>query len=149
MASKKLMVAASSGSGLIDRSEVSEASEEAVEVTYSVNEVLSRFGGLSGVSGDSVRFCGTPFGLSLRNAAQSGLMGVSLVISRVEGRVGLPTVSVASVGPSVMYAGSSMMRSGCASVMSMSGGSSLLVSMSAGAVVLVCKGGWLDDWVDD
>ena len=131
------MVATSLGSAVGDPWSTGVASEEAVGMTYSVNEVLSRFGGLSGVPGDSGRFRGMPFGLLLRNASHSGLMGASSAIMGISGRVGGSLVHVASVVPSVMCTRSSMMRSGCASVMSMSGGPSLYVSVSSGAGMMV------------
>ena len=127
------MVAASSGSVASTNWDASpsgstgEASEEAAGVTQLVNVVLSRLEGLVGLSGDSGRFWGIPFGLSFRKVAHSGLMGVSSVVA---GCVGLPTVRVASVAFPVMSgsgAGASMMRSGCASVISMSGVDSLVL----------------------
>ena len=132
------MVAASSGSVASTNWDASpsgstgEASEEAAGVTQLVGVVLSRLEGLVGLLGDSGRFWGIPFGLSLRKVAHSGLMGISSVVT---GRIGLPTVCIAAVAFPVMSrsgVGASMMRSGCASVISMSGVDS---SVSVGNVI--------------
>ena len=82
-----------------------------------MNDVFSRLGGLTGDLGVTDRFSGIPFGLSLRKAAHSGLMGVSGVFGRVDAfdeRVVGVAESVASVVVSgvvsMWCAGGSMMR---------------------------------------